>query len=142
MACGIYYFCVKAIIEETGNINDRLQKGMDKAFSYYRQDLSNNSELDFYNRLSDVYSLSQTNENDIGSSGYVVASLEAAIWCLATTNTYSEAVLKAVNLGEDTDTVGAITGALAGLYYGEEGIPAEWIEAIQRREFIEEILQK
>jgi ADP-ribosyl-[dinitrogen reductase] hydrolase len=59
-------------------------------------------------------------------SGYVVESLEAAIWCFLTSSSFEEAVLKAVNLGDDSDTTGAITGQIAGAYYGYEGIPQRW----------------
>lgn len=76
-------------------------------------------------------------ENVISSSGYVLHTLEASLWCLLTTTSYKDAVLKAVNLGEDTDTTGAVTGALAGLYYGADAIPAEWLEVLVRREKIE-----
>ena len=77
-------------------------------------------------------------ERDIRSSGFVVDTLEAAVWCFLTTDNYRDAVLKAVNLGEDTDTTGAVTGALAGLAYGTRGIPGVWrrqlagIEEIRR----------
>jgi ADP-ribosylglycohydrolase len=65
----------------------------------------------------------------IKSGGFVVDTLEAAFWCFLTTDNYRDAVLKAVNLGSDTDTTAAVTGALAGLYYGfgESGIPQDWI---------------
>lgn len=79
-------------------------------------------------------------ENQIASSGYVIHSLEASIWCLLTTNSYSEAVLKAVNLGDDTDTTAAITGGLAGLYYGAEAIPQHWINGLARIEDIEALI--
>ncbi|MBQ7607482.1 MAG: ADP-ribosylglycohydrolase family protein [Desulfovibrionaceae bacterium] len=65
-------------------------------------------------------------EADIRSSGYVVDTLEAAFWSFLTTDNYRDAVLKAVNLGVDTDTVGAVTGAMAGLAYGLDAIPKEW----------------
>ena len=55
------------------------------------------------------------------------------MWCLLTTSSYSEAVLKAVNLGEDTDTTAAVTGGLAGIYYGFNTIPSEWVEQIARK---------
>lgn len=64
--------------------------------------------------------------NDIRSSGYVLHSLEAALWCVGSSGSFSEAVLKAVNLGDDADTTGAITGQLAGAVYGLSGIPARW----------------
>ena len=69
-------------------------------------------------------------------------SLEAAIWCLGSTRTFKEAVLKAVNLGGDTDTVGAITGALAGMYYKMDGIPEEWLNKIACKKDIDEMINK
>ncbi|MDR6085602.1 ADP-ribosyl-[dinitrogen reductase] hydrolase [Chryseobacterium sp. SORGH_AS909] len=86
--------------------------------------------------------ISQYPENEISSSGYVLHSLEASLWCFLNSGSYSESVLKAVNLGEDTDTTGAITGGLAGLYYGFEGIPEEWIEVLARKEDIEKLCRK
>ena len=141
MACGIYYFLVKAILEEEGSLENRLQKGMNRAYQYYRQDLSNHRELENYKRLADLSEFKETPKEGIKSSGYVVDTLEAAVWCLLHSHSYKETVLMAVNLGEDTDTVGAVAGGLAGLYYKEEGIPQEWIQVIQWREWIEEVLQ-
>lgn len=69
-------------------------------------------------------------EEEIRSSGFVVDTLEAAFWCFMTTDNYKDAVLKAVNLGDDTDTTGAVTGALAGLAYGLDSIPQEWREQL------------
>jgi ADP-ribosyl-[dinitrogen reductase] hydrolase len=71
---------------------------------------------------------------DIAGSGYVVESLESALWCFYSTETFKEAVLKAVNLGQDADTIAAICGQLAGAYYGTDGIPNEWIEKIAMNE--------
>ena len=141
IACGIYYFLVKAILEEEGSLENRLQKGMDRAYQYYRQDLSNHRELENYKRLADLSEFKESPKEGIKSSGYVVDTLEAAVWCLLHSHSYKETVLMAVNLGEDTDTIGAVAGGLAGLYYKEEGIPQEWIQVIQRREWIEEVLQ-
>jgi ADP-ribosyl-[dinitrogen reductase] hydrolase len=81
-------------------------------------------------------------EEKIHSSGYVLHTLEAGIWCLLTTNNYKDAVLKAVNLGEDTDTTGAVTGGLAGLLYGFENIPGNWIEHLARKKDIEILAEK
>ena len=78
--------------------------------------------------------------SEIKSGGYVVESLEAALWCFATTCSYRDCVLKAVNLGGDSDTNAAIAGGLAGLYYGKEGIPQEWLEDLQGKELIESAL--
>lgn len=81
-------------------------------------------------------------EDEIKSSGYVLHSLEASLWCFLNSESYSEAVLKAVNLGEDTDTTGAITGGIAGIYYGFENIPGEWIEVLARKNDIENLCNK
>ena len=73
----------------------------------------------------------------IDSGGYVMHTLEAALWCLLRHETYAETVLAAVNLGDDTDTTGAVTGGLAGLYYGEAAIPPGWLATLARRADIE-----
>lgn len=83
--------------------------------------------------------------DEIRSSGYVVDTLEAALWCILKTNNYRDCVLLAVNLGEDTDTVAAVAGGLAGIGYGvggEKGIPEEWINQIPRREWIADLCAK
>ena len=66
----------------------------------------------------------------------MIHTLEASVWCLLNTSSFQDAVLKAVNLGEDTDTTGCVTGGLAGLYYGLEAVPKEWIDALARKEDI------
>lgn len=81
-------------------------------------------------------------EEDIRSSGFVIDTLEAAFWCFLTTDNYKDAVLKAVNLGDDTDTTGAVTGALAGLAYGLEGIPQEWREQLAAYDEVRRIAVK
>jgi len=81
-------------------------------------------------------------EEEILSSGYVVHTLEASIWCILTTDNFKDAVLKAVNLGEDSDTTGAITGALTGLLYGYKSIPCEWINILARKKDIEDLSKR
>jgi ADP-ribosyl-[dinitrogen reductase] hydrolase len=77
-------------------------------------------------------------ESGIGSSGYVVDTLEASVWCFLNSSSYEEAVLMAVNLGEDTDTTGCVAGGLAGCYYGVETIPKEWVHQIAiKRDIVE-----
>ena len=64
---------------------------------------------------------------------------KASIWCLLTTDNYSDAVLKSVNLGNDTDTTAAVTGGLAALLYGFDSIPNEWLSQLARKEDIEDL---
>lgn len=91
-----------------------------------------------YKRIKDIQKL---NESDIRSSGYVVDTLEAALWCIVTSGGYKETVLKAVNLGGDTDTIAAIAGGLAGIIYGYDSIPEKWIDEIRNKSLINNILE-
>lgn len=79
--------------------------------------------------------------SEIRSTGYVIDTLEAVLWCLLTTDSYKSCVLKAVNLGDDTDTVAAIAGGLAGIIYGKEAIPEEWLSQIARLDYISELCE-
>ena len=128
-----------ALIGDTGSLIERLENGLERGFRFYEQRESNLTELAYYDRLRDLRVFRETPEDAIRSSGYVVDTIEAAVWSLITTESFEECELKAVNLGEDTDTVGAIAGGLAGLYYGYEAIPKDWLSVIQRREWIEEL---
>ena len=74
---------------------------------------------------------------EIRSSGYVLHSLEAALWCVARTGTFEDAILLAANLGDDADTTAAITGQLAGALYGAAGIPQRWLDTVAWRDRIE-----
>ena len=136
MACGIYFFMVKSILDEDGRLKDRLQKGMDAAKRFYKADMTNLVEWSRFGRVNDLLEFVKVPESEIKSSGYVVDSLEAAVWSLITTDTFEDGLLRAVNLGDDADTVGAIAGGLAGLYYGYENILVEWRKSIIKGEKI------
>lgn len=73
-------------------------------------------------------------EDEIHSSGHVIDTLEAALWVNARHDEFADAVLHAVNLGDDTDTTGCVAGGLAGILHGEGAIPGEWLEALVKRE--------
>ena len=79
---------------------------------------------------------------DIHSTEYVIDTLEASLWCIFNTTSYKDAVLKAVNLGDDANTVGAITGGLAGIIYGYDTIPSEWLEVLAKKDDIIELADK
>jgi ADP-ribosylglycohydrolase len=83
--------------------------------------------------------LGKRGEETISSSGYVIHTLEAAIWCLLHSKSFEESVLKAVNLGEDSDTTGAVVGGLAGIVYGEDQIPQHWLKQLARVEDIRDL---
>lgn len=76
----------------------------------------------------------------IRSGGYVLDTLKAAVWCLVTTDDYAGCALKAVNLGDDTDTTAAVAGGLAGIVYGIDSIPAEWLAKLRGKDVIDACL--
>lgn len=139
IACGLYYFCLKSILNEKESLQDRLQLGLDQGFAFYENDIINRVELTYYGRIRNLQEFLQAPEQEIKSSGYVVDSLEAAIWSLIKTGSLRDCLLTAVNLGDDTDTIAAIAGGLAGIYYGYENIPSEWLDVIKKREWIENL---
>lgn len=139
IADGIYYFMVKGILKEDGQLAGLLQKGISDAKAFYGDRQEVLKEMVCYHRLFDLESFSKKPEAAIRSTGYVVDSLEAAVWCLITTGSLKDCLLEAVNLGGDTDTIAAIAGGLAGLFYGAGSIPEEWTKAIAKKEMFEEI---
>ncbi len=144
ICCGLYYFMVKSILESSTVakkplLEDILQDGINEGLKLYGEDIANLTELAHVGRLANIREFKETPVEKIRSTGYVIDTLEADVWCLLTTDSYKDCLLKAVNLGDDTDTVGAVVGGLAGLYYGHECIPEEWLQVIQRREWIEDL---
>jgi len=79
---------------------------------------------------------------EIRGSGYVVHTLEAALWAFYHSDSFEEGCLKVVNLGEDADTTGAVYGQLAGAYYGVEGIPERWLARLAHRTLIEDVADR
>ena len=80
--------------------------------------------------------------DQIQSTGYVIHSLEAAVWCVYGANSFEEALIKAVNLADDADTVGAITGQLAGALWSCDSIPKRWLKVLQWKDHIEDLADK
>ena len=112
----------KSMIENDLTIDEHVKNSCEKIKEYYKE----NEELEHFKRIfEDDWS------GEIRSGGYVIDSLESTIYCLKNTGSYEEAVLKAVNLGGDTDTTAAICGGLAGIYYGFDAIPIDWINSIK-----------
>ena len=142
IACGLYCFMVKEILSGQGStLGARLQEGLARGFAYYEKALADHENLEYYHRLRDLSLFARTPAEKIRSSGYVVDTLEAVVWSLLNTDSFESALLKAVNLGDDSDTVGAIAGGLAALWYGWEGIPQGWIDSIQKKDWIAELCE-
>ncbi|MEG0371204.1 MAG: ADP-ribosylglycohydrolase family protein, partial [Clostridium sp.] len=136
MACSIYsLFAINLIAGETMwnayiNVKEEI-KGV------YTSD-EDKQDLKLFSRILDNNIIMYSQE-EIKSSGYIVDTLESVFWCFLNGDGYEDCVIKAVNLGEDTDTIAALVGGLAGIYYGYEDIPQQWIKDISKREIIEDI---
>lgn len=125
-----------------GSDKFEIYKKLQTEISTHLKSLSiNPEEISLFSRIleNNIFDL---NEGQISSSGYVLHTLEASIWCLLTTDNYKNATLKAVNLGEDTDTTAAVTGGLAGLLYGFGNIPDNWIKQLARKDAIEDLAER
>ena len=143
--CGLYAYLVEELLKANAGEDLRtvLQRGIDRGFFHYENgsDRYLAAALWQYRRLEELEDFEKLEEDAIQSTGYVAKTLEAALWCLLTTKSFKECVLKAVNLGGDTDTVAAVAGSLAGYVYGrggDAGIPEEWIKQLSRYEWLEE----
>lgn len=86
--------------------------------------------------------ISKFDLNDIKSSGYIVETLETVLWVILNCNNYNESVIGAVNLGGDTDTIGAITGSIAGILYGYNNINANWLAKLRNKECLDKIIEE
>ena len=87
--------------------------------------------------LIDVNSYTTKNRNDVKSTGYVIDTYDAAIWAICNTNNFEDALILAVNLADDSDTVGAVTGQLAGAIYGYSSIPERWLSKLVWKDKLE-----
>lgn len=80
--------------------------------------------------------------DQIKSTGYIVDTLESAMWIFMNAEHYKEAIIASTNIGGDTDTIGAIVGSMAGIYYGFDSIPSNWLEKLQRKDYLIELVDR
>lgn len=137
LAC-IFYIQFLIMIMNNNNKVEAYNGAVNICSNYYVKEKYVNEYHHFKRILQNrIYNY---NREQIYSDGYVVHTLEAALWCFFKHNNYKAVVLEAVNLGGDTDTIASIAGTIAGLYYKMEGIPSEWVNALRNKEGIKEIL--
>lgn len=127
IACVLYVEIAKSLLENDLTIEEHINLACNKIKEYY----ADSEELKHFQRIFD------NDLDDLSGKGYVIYTFECVVHCLLTTDNYRDAVLKAVNIGIDTDTNAAICGGLAGIYYGYDSIPIDWIEQINK---IDELL--
>jgi ADP-ribosylglycohydrolase len=139
MACGLYTAIAMYLLEGE-KPQQAYEKGLEKIQTIYSAS-EYAGEILHFDRIFSA-EIAKLPVDEIQSSGYVIHTLEASLWCLLNSSSYTEAVLKAVNLGGDTDTTAAVTGGLAGIYYGVDNIPKEWIEQIARKQEIVDLAER
>jgi ADP-ribosylglycohydrolase len=140
MACGYYSLVVQSLLRGA-NPHEAFEYGRDVFLAFYDADPYWAVELDYF-RLATASDLKARLESEIDSGGYVVHTLTASLWCLLSTGSYRECVLKAVNLGGDTDTTGCVAGGLAGVAYDLNSVPSEWIQQLARREELQKLFDR
>lgn len=133
LGCKIYADYVTLLLEGVDKV-----KALDLLKEIDYNKYYSNDSIKVYQRIlkEDLKSL---DIDQIRSSGYVVDSLEASLWCTVKNDTYEDAVVAAINLGEDTDTIGAITGSLNGIIYGKNNIPERWLNKLRKKDYLEEL---
>ncbi|NCD68840.1 ADP-ribosylglycohydrolase family protein [Mucilaginibacter agri] len=140
-AIACFYYLEFALGLLNGSDKFEIYNNLQKVIADHLQSLGINTEKTLFDRLL-IDRIELIPEEKIRSSGYVLHTLEASIWCLLTTDNYKDAILKAVNLGGDTDTTAAVTGGLAGLLYGYQNIPKSWLTQIARKDDIEDLAMR
>lgn len=130
VACGIYYFIAREIMRGNASLFEMIENGITNAQAFY------GTRFEPFDTIDADYLLDLECDK-IKSGGYVKDTLTASLWCLLHTSSYEACVLKAVNLGDDTDTTAAVAGGLAGLYYGFSSIPKNWIKDLKGKDLLD-----
>ncbi|MBN1981545.1 MAG: ADP-ribosylglycohydrolase family protein [Chitinivibrionales bacterium] len=140
MGCGIYSLLVRNLLlsseSDVLEKEDILLKTVTQAAAYYKKQKAYKTELTTYNRILSA-KICTLRQEDISSSGYIVHTLETALWCFLHYETGRDIILQTATLGLDTDTASTASGGLAGLYYGLDDIDSEWISTLSKKEFIQ-----
>lgn len=140
MACFLYVEFLRNLLT-IKDLQESYQVMRAAANDFILANQFNPAEIRVFSRILQD-NITNLEEKDIQSSGYVVHTLESALWCLLNTGNFQDAVLTAVNLGGDTDTTAAVVGAGAGLHYGLDSIPAAWASGVAKSAKIIELSQQ
>lgn len=136
--CGIFSLYVRELLKNSEK-NFALKEATAQALQFYEKRPEFQKELSFYQRIISL-EITSFQQQDISSSGYIVDTLEASLWCFLKNQSTASIIRSAVTLGLDTDTTGTIAGGLAGLYYGLDDIPVNCIESLARKAEIEDLI--
>lgn len=135
LGCYIYIRFVIALLQG---------KTKEEAYSLIQSldySMYNENSIEKYNRILKD-DIKKYNINDISSKGYVVDTLECAFWILMNAKNYKEVVFSSTNIGNDTDTIGAIAGSMAGIIYGVNSIPESWIKKLLKKDYLIDLALK
>ena len=133
LGCYIYIKYVCFLLEE--NTKEEAYnkiKGLD--YSLYSE-----HAIEQYKRILKE-NIKELNVAEIKSTGYVVDTLECALWILLNANSFKETIIATTNIGNDTDTIGAIAGSMAGIIYGIDSIPENWLNKLQRKDYLIDLI--
>jgi len=139
MACALYCLIVRELLAGA-TPKDAFNAALKTFAGSYEHPPFAAERLHF--QLLEAGNLGRRPESEIGSGGYVMHTLTASIWCLLTSSSFEEMVLKAVNLGGDSDTTGTVAGGLAGVCYGLDAIPSTWKEVLARHDDVESLFAR
>lgn len=140
MACGFFTLVIRELLNSQ-DASEAFTNALATFRSFYEPDPWWGAELDYFQMLL-AGDLAQRPESEIDSGGYVLNTLPASLWCLLNTRSFEECVLRAVNLGGDTDTTGCVAGGLAGVHYGVSAIPEKWRQALARHDDVETLFNE
>lgn len=135
MACVLSALIVRELLNEK-----QPSSALATARSIFSDLYSRSDQLVHFSGLLE-HDIASKDQAEVPSSGYVLHTLTASLWCLLTTQGYTECVLCAVNLGEDTDTTACVAGALAGIRDGLESVPLLWRNALPRQQELKSLLE-
>lgn len=138
-ACGIYLAIAVRILDGY-ELKAAIWDGVYETLQWYGSHQKFQIVLDYWEKISDPGDLASLPNEIIYSGGYVVETMETVLWALMNTHNYRDCVLTCVNMGYDADSTAAIAGGMAGLYYGYDSIPAEWVDALVNKELIEDCI--
>lgn len=135
-ACGIYLSVAVRLLDGYA-LKAAIREGIYEALQWYGSHNKFQIVLDHWEKISDPEALASLPNERIYSGGYVVETMETVVWALMNTDNYRDCVLTCVNMGYDADSTAAIAGGLAGLYYGYDSIPREWIDGLANKALID-----
>jgi ADP-ribosylglycohydrolase len=138
MGCGFYCLFVRELLTAPDK-KTAYKNAVAQALGHYSGDPVFKNELPHFMRIIS-HELPGLPESEIRSSGYIVDTLEAALWCTLSHDNTKDILLAAVNLGLDTDTTGMVAGGLAGLAHGLESVPGNWLKSLARKDDIDSLV--